>query len=480
MKNHDDIETTAAKDLRIAELEAKVARLEKSQTHMLVGTLTDAKIRKLNSRGRHNDSPNLYIQVPSVGSEERSWLLGWNHPKTGKFTQMGLGSYPLISIDQARQKAQHYRLLLLEGKDPREAKNSELTAVRVASGQIKTVREVGLEWWKVKIKPKSEGYARRVETQLWRHVFPAIGDMLINQVDEKTIVDSGPNHVGLKQLYFDIFPTGKQVRENLNRIFKYAISARYCDRNPAAWDMLEDLLPDKDDVYERHHRPSLPLEELYDFLLKLRAYKDRSVRKRGHPTWALAAEFQMFCCVRIGEVLKAKWGEIDPETQTWNVPWQHRKHGRRKRVHRPIRPIPITKVMRGVLDEMQRRYPNASDDALIFPSDRNGRRIPVTSLSRSINKQIDSRIGTHGFRSNLQDWRRLNRTRFSEELYQIQVDHALGDETDQSYGQNLLLELRREMMEEFDETFSKPWQPMKVATVTPVLSKRRRPMHANR
>jgi integrase len=403
MKKLDDIETISTKDLRIAELEAEVERLKKLQPNMLVGKLTDAKIRNLKSRGRHNDSPNLYIQVPNAVLENRLWMFGWT-AATGKFTQMSLGPYPLVSIDQARQKAQHYRLLLRQKKDPKEEKNSEHTAIQLASGLIKTVKEVGLEWLKIKIKPKHEHYARKIENQLNKYIFSTIGDMLINQVAEKIIVDSGPGHVGLTQLHFEMWPTGHDIHMYLNRIFNFGIRKHYCDRNPAAPAVLEDLLPDRDDVYQRKQQPSLPLDEQYDFRQKLRAYEDRSPRKTGHTTIALVCEYQMYCAVRISEVLQAQWSEIDRATKTWNVPWQHRKKGKSKRIKRPTRPVPITKGMQAVLDEMERRHPNHSDDDLIFPSDKTGRKYNC-SIPVSLIKRIDPRIGTHGFRTNLRDWR---------------------------------------------------------------------------
>jgi integrase len=144
----------------------------------------------------------------------------------------------------------------------------------------------------------------------------------------------------------------------------------------------------------------------------------------------------------------------------WTVPKEHTK------AKKADRPIPITKSMRAVLDEMHKRHPDHSHDALIFPSEgtraRGGQLSSSTprNIIRSIPKLRDwcrannVKMTAHGFRSTLKGFCRAHG--YHVDWWKIQVDHALGNKSDTAYDNDTVDEQRRRMMEHWDKFCSTP------------------------
>jgi integrase len=431
----------------IAELRAELVRLRALLPNALTGKLSASAIAKLKKRGAYSDGGNLWIQVNREGTDGRSWIFRWMDRVTGKYRSIGLGSLRTVSIDKARELALHYRLKLLEGKDPRAERDAEKLEIRIAQQRVKTVSQVANEWFEQKMARKGLRYRNKVFNQINKYVHRTIGDMPIETVDTATILDT----VGLRELWTRAFPTARDVIGHLNRMFKFAIRLKYCKHNPAEWEVLRDLLPPREDVYRRQPRPALAYKDVGLFLQAVRSYEDRSYRKTGRMPITYVLEFVVLTGVRISEVLLAQWKEIDRDSMTWNVPPEHRKHGRRTG---KVRPVPITKSMLAVLDEMQRRRTDSSPNALVFPSPRTGQAIKTSSPAIFVSATLkwETKITPHGFRSTLRDWMRAE-TNFKEVFWKSQVDHQLGDgtATDEAYGHDMLLEQRRAMMAFWDD-----------------------------
>ena len=76
--------------------------------------LTERGIQTLEP-GRHCDGDGLYLLVSPTG--RRSWVL--RYQLRGKRRDMGLGSYPYVSLQVARQRAFEERSLVkVDGEDP--------------------------------------------------------------------------------------------------------------------------------------------------------------------------------------------------------------------------------------------------------------------------------------------------------------------------------------------------------------------------
>jgi integrase len=478
----DDSKTTIAelraenarKSAEIAQLREIVASRRPSglsgklSATRIAKLISDAKAGKLKKRW-FGDGNNLWLQISNNGAGV-SWIFRYDGRRFGHpgDVPMGLGSYETVDLEQAREVARRYRQLLLDGKDPKAAREEAKVDDLIRRGAARTVNQVIDEYLEAKIaglKPFTQQ-----QTALWlkRWVRDKIGNWPIQKVNQNTILET----CELRNLWMNRNPTAKAFQNHLSRIFDLAIEADYYrGKNPATWKGLQYRLPKSREVHRTKHHDSLPYQDVGRFLEKVRAYKDVRFSFDTRTTVSFAVEFIILSGVRLSEARLARWKEIDLKHRVWNVPPEHLKMGH---IHNTARPIPITKSMLGILDEMQRRRRDHSPEAFVFPAmwSRSGA-LNRANVATFILYQLgwENHLTIHGFRSTLRDWCRAHS--YPAEWWDIQVDHSLGNKTSQSYGHSKLIEERRGMMEKWDEYCSKPAPVPTAADVIHIAGKRR-------
>jgi integrase len=485
----DNSKKTAELQTAITKLETENAQLREivssQQPSGLTGKLSTAKIAKLisdikagklktkegklKSSGWFGDSGNLYLQISKNG-DWVSWIFRYDRRRFGgpRDQPMGLGSYPDRTLDMARSLALKYRLMLkaTPPQDPMAARGDAKSEEKRKRGLAKTISEVADEFFEAKFALKSTSFRDRATHCLNVYVHEPIGKWPIQKVDRKTILDDlytndEGQRRGLRELWIKKHTVGTELRSHLDRIFRFAISNDYYrGKNPAQWkDELEHVLPPSGDVHKKEHYRSLNYRRASWFIQVLRTFKyaeRHSKWAKLDPVPARALEFLVLTGARPSEVTEARWGEFNFEEKTWTVPWQHLKEGSN---HRTDLSRPITKSMLAVLNKMKKLHISQSLDAVVFPSfyhHKNtkplNRNVLGNFLRRTLKLKLD--ITAHGFRSTLSDWRRAKR--YPKEWYQIQVDHAFGDQMEDTYGPDKLLDERREMMEAYDTYLCTP------------------------
>ena len=80
----------------------------------LVNQLTDLKIKRLSKPGSYPDGEGLYMQVRNSGAKD--WFYRYEVSHKGR--KRGLGTYPTISLEVARESALECRQLRKKGIDP--------------------------------------------------------------------------------------------------------------------------------------------------------------------------------------------------------------------------------------------------------------------------------------------------------------------------------------------------------------------------
>jgi integrase len=112
--------------------------------------------------------------------------------------------------------------------------------------------------------------------------------------------------------------TAGRVRGRIEAILDWAAARGYRQgENPARWRChLENLLPKKSKVRRVEHHAALPYAEIAAFMAELRRQEGVAAR---------ALEFAILTAARTGEVIGAKWGEIDLDERLWTLPAEHMK-----------------------------------------------------------------------------------------------------------------------------------------------------------
>ena len=147
----------------------------------------------------------------------------------------------------------------------------------------------------------------------------------------------------------------------------------------------------------------------------------------------------MLTAARTGEVLGARWPEIDLDAAVWTVPKGRMRAGREHRL-----PLAYTAValLRGLLPL------RAAPDALVFPGQRDGRPLSIMAMAMVLRRMGRGDLTVHGFRSTFRDWAGET-TAHPREVVEAALAHRLGDRVEQAYARGDLFTKRRRLMEDW-------------------------------
>ena len=206
--------------------------------------------------------------------------------------------------------------------------------------------------------------------------------------------------------------------------------------NPAAWrSNLALMLPAPARVHRVTHHAALPAADMAAVLCTL-------AKREG--VSALAVQFVALTACRASEALGATWGEIDLRQGVWTIPAGRIKAGRVHRVPLSTEAIAILSASRPSKEEIATRVVISMLCAL-FPGQRRGRPLSLTSLMKAWRSCGGGRTTVHGMRSAFRDW--CGEQGEDRELAEIALAHAIGDATEQAYARSDLLERRRGLMQ---------------------------------
>ena len=372
-------------------------------------------VRTVSHPGRYGDGRggfglSLLVKARDNGRLSKTWSQRLRIHR--EVTNVGLGSWPVVTLKEAREKALENRRSVEQGRDPRE----RVTRVPTFAEASEAVIKIHAESWK-------DG-ARSAE--IWRsrlrdYVMPRLGRKPVNKVTTSDVLGV------LVPIWSSKRETAKRVRQLIGAIMKWAVAQGYRDDNPAG-DAIGAALPRGGDTGREHYR-ALPHAEVGEAV--------RKVRESGAwPATKLAFEFLVLTAARSGEVRGARWDEIDGAT--WTIPGERMKTGRPHRV--PLSPRAL-EVLAGAREL-------ADGSGLVFPSVRRGKMLSDMTLSKLV-KQLGISAVPHGFRSSFRDWA-AECSAAPREVCELALAHVNDDQTEAAYRRSDLFDLRRKLMEDWE------------------------------
>src|SRR5262249_32544973 len=223
--------------------------------------------------------------------------------------------------------------------------------------------------------------------------------------------------------------TAGRVRGRIESILDWAkVRGFRAGENPARWrGHLDKLLPARSKVRRVEHHAALPYAELPGFLASLREQEGIAPRALG---------FAILTAARTGEVIGARWSEMDLLSKTWTVPPGRMKAGKEHRV-------PLSGQALAILEEMQ-PYRQAGD-AFVFPGGKNGKPLSNMAFLMLLRRIGRGDVTVHGFRSSFRDWA-AERKNFPAEVVEMALAHTVSDKTVAAYNRSDLFERRRRLM----------------------------------
>ncbi len=370
--------------------------------------LSAVTCKALKKPGRHSDGDGLYLNISKAGS--KSWVFMWTRNDVRR--EMGLGSYPRVSLAAARAKAEECHSFIEAGKDPIAERDKEAVPIFAECVEIFLATKAS-EWQNAK-------HRAQWRMTLTEYCKP-ISAMKISEISTNDVLKV------LNPIWQDRQETASRLRGRIERVLDFAkVKGWRTGENPALWrGNLKNVLPARQKLSRSHHAAM-------DYV-DVPAFLKRVSNADAMPARAL--EFLILTAARTGEVLGTQWSEIDFARAIWTAPAARMKAKETHRVPLSDRAIEILQT----LNETR-----VSD--FVFPGQRPNRPLSAMSMPMLLRRLKVEDATVHGFRSSFRDWCG-EETHFPREIAEAALAHKIGNEVERAYRRGDALEKRRKLMQ---------------------------------
>ncbi|WP_210515054.1 integrase domain-containing protein [Pantoea ananatis] len=362
-----------------------------------------------------HDGDGLFMVVKTTG--KKLWRFRYQRPATKQRTMMGLGAFPALSLADARRLRAEYLSLLANGIDPQAQAEQATEQQQIALDSIFST--VAANWFTLKQASVTPDYAKDIWRSLERDVFPAIGEIPVQEIKARKLVEALEPIKARGAL-----ETVRRMVQRINEILIYAVNIGLIDVNPASGIGMAFEKPKKQNM------PTLRPEELPKLIRSL-VMSNLSV-----PTRCLI-EWQLLTLVRPSEASGTRWAEIDLDAKLWIIPAKRMKA---KREH-------IVPLSPQALDILEAMKPISAHREHVFPS-RNDPKQPMNSqTANAALKRIGygGKLVAHGLRSIAST--ALNEEGFNSDVIEAALAHSDKNEVRRTYNRSTYLERRKELMD---------------------------------
>ena len=384
--------------------------------------LSPLEARRLSQTGRWSVGgvDGLALQVTATGA--RSWVLRLS--LAGKQREMGLGSFPSVTLAGAREKARAYRAQVQTGDDPIARRVAAVSAAAAERSLLQTFDKTAEAYIaQHEASWKNAKHAAQWTATLQTYAYPVLGRMQVRDITAAHVIKA------IEPIWASKTETATRVRSRIELVLDYA-TARGLRQgpNPARWrGNLDAALPKASKLTKVEHHAAVPVGEAPAFMHSLRQQPGMGAR---------ALEFVILTAARSGEVRGVTWTEIDLQSGLWTVPAARMKGGREHRV-------PLSQAALALLRVMGPREPGD----IIFP----GLKGSLSDMSlTAVLRRMKVQATVHGFRSTFRNWV-SECTHFPGEVAEMALAHAVGDKVEAAYRRGDLLARRMQLMQDWGQ-----------------------------
>src|SRR3984893_5541629 len=291
--------------------------------------LTAVQVRAIDEKGMYHDGGGLYLQVSAGGA--RSWIFRFT--LDGRAREMGWGPVHAIPLAEARKRAVECRRMRVDGIDPIEARSEHRGWKKLEAANAMTFDACAAAY----LSAHNASWRNVKHRDQWRNTLtsyagPVLGSLPVQSIDVGLVMKA------LEPIWQAKPETASRLRGRIEAVLDWAtVRGHRKGENPARWrGHLDKLLPARSKVHKVKHHPALPYNEMAEFIAALRNQEGTAAR---------SLEFLILTASRTGEVIGARWDEIDLKEKIWAVPATRMKA---RREHR----VPLSAAAVAVLEEM--------------------------------------------------------------------------------------------------------------------------------
>lgn len=369
-----------------------------------------------------HDGGGLFLIVQPNGS--RWWRYRYSRPGTGSRNTLALGTYPKVSLKQARDRRDAARKLLADGIDPGDKRKAESTA------NPDTFAALAREWMEQTEGKRVESTNRTIRERVEADLLPWLGERPIASITAPELLATLRRVEGRGSLI-----VAKRLRQVAGQVFRYAVATGRAERDPSG-DLRGAL---KSPGAERHHAALTNPAEVGELLRAIDGYT-------GSPITRAALQLSPQLFVRPGELRSAEWPEIDLDAAEWRIPG-HRMKMRTAHI------VPLSKQAVAILRDLKPLTGGAITGKphaprYVFP----GARTRLRPMSNNTVNASLRRIGYTGEQMTAHGFRATARTLLAElgwlpDAIERQLAHKASGPLGAAYDRAQFLTERRKMMQ---------------------------------
>lgn len=387
--------------------------------------LTDTLIRQLKAKDKNYkaaDGEGLNLLVRTSGT--KSWQLKYRF--IGKEKTLTLGTYPAVSLKEARKRKNEAQLKLDQNIDPSaEKQQSKRDIKRLHDGKFKTVAQ---DWFNNQLPRWSDSYARKTHQTLENWVYPQLNDTPVALITSRDLLD-----VLRAMEQSGIGETTRKMKGVLENIFAFAIVEGHIDNNPATG--LQKALKA---VPRVNHQRALPAAKLGELMYKIET-------DTGHPVIRLSLMLLIYTNVRTNDIRQAEWLDFDLKNRIWVIPASKIKM---KNEHR----VPLSKQAISILKDLKtltghQNWISKSPNTIDKPMSENA----MLNLLKRI--KMDKHTTVHGLRSTASTL--LNEQGYRPDVIEAQLAHVEKNQVRKAYNHAEYWEERIKMVQFWSDYIDK-------------------------
>ena len=380
--------------------------------------LSEVKVRNTKPKGNAYklfDGGGLFLFVTPSGGK----LWHFKYRFDNKEKKLAFGTYPEISLDDARQRRDEARRQVAHGIDPGAVRKAQKQA---ETSETETFEVIAREWHAKFTHTWTPGYAITIMGRLERDCFPWIGTRPITQIKASellTVLRRVESRGALESAH--------RIKTIAGQVFRYAVATGRAERDPSG--DLKGALPQPE---EKHCAAVTDAKEVAPLLRALDGYS-------GHFVVKCALRLAPLFFVRPGELRNAEWAEMDLDEAVWTIPANKMKT---KQSHI----VPLSNQAIAILAELKEL---TGSSKYVFPSGRSFSRPMSNNAILAALRRMGfekTEMSGHGFRA-------MARTILDEvlqqrpELIEHQLAHSVRDPLGRAYNRTAHLPERRKMMQ---------------------------------
>lgn len=398
--------------------------------------LTDAHCRNATcppdrKQARFADAGGMYLQVSPGGSKR--WFLKYR--VDGKEKQLSLGSYPAVSLTEARKARDAAKLQKSGGCDPVAARKVEKLKASIPDGA--TFKAVAAEWYAKQLPQWSTSHAARSLRQLERDLYPWIGDRpiaeihalellaVLQKVEDRGAIETADRVLMLCRQIWDYWlPTAKVAQRNITEGLKKRLTP-YRGKHFAA--IVEPV-------------------QFGELLRAMTAYKGGAIVRT-------ALQLAPLVYQRPGNLREMEWAELDLDAALWTIPSAKMKRLKASKEQGQPHVVPLPTQALALLREL---HPITGHGRYVFSGERShDRPICDNSVRSALYALGFGKAQTwHGFRASARTMM-VDQLNLDPLAIEANLAHAVKDANGRSYNRTQYLAQRFDQIQQWADYLDK-------------------------